>query len=81
MHFFPGFASAKGTDVVGRIDFFIPVVKWGIEITRDGNRLSEHNSRFEDLGAYAMERGFIHILLDCRTSYCDPRKHKISLLE
>jgi hypothetical protein len=48
----PEFASAKRAHVVGRIDFFIPLVKWGIEITRDGNRLSEHNSRFEDLGAY-----------------------------
>jgi len=52
----PEFASAKWADVVGRIDFFIPVAKWGIEITRDGNRLSEHDSRFEDFGAYGASR-------------------------
>jgi hypothetical protein len=36
----------------GRIDFFIPSKKWGIELTRDGNRLGEYNSRFEDDGAH-----------------------------
>lgn len=68
----PEFASVRGADVMGCIDFFIPVVKWGIEIIRDGNRLSEHNSRFEDRGAYGawLKSGDMldYILLDCRTS-------------
>jgi len=34
-------ASAQAAHVAGRIDFFIPIVKWGIEITRDGDRLWE----------------------------------------
>jgi hypothetical protein len=72
----PEFASATGADVVGRIDFFIPATKWGIEIIRDGNRLLEHNSRFGDSGAYGEWLRFgdmtDYILLDCRTSV--PRK-------
>jgi hypothetical protein len=48
----PEFASAKKAQVLGRIYFFIPSVKWGIEITQDGNRLKGHNSRFEATGAY-----------------------------
>lgn len=78
----PEFASAKGADVVGRIDFFIPVAKWGIEITRDGNRLSEHNSRFDNLGAYGawLRSGDMtdYTLLDCRTSV--PRKCHPSMI-
>jgi len=78
----PEFASAKGADVAGRIDFFIPVVKWGIEITRDGNQLSEHNSRFEGLGAYEawLHSGDMtdYILLDCRTSV--PRRAHPSII-
>ena len=77
----PEFASAKGADVAGRIDFFIPVAKWGIGIIRDGNRLSEHNSRFEASGAYgAWLRSCDmtdYILLDCRTSV--PGKHHPSM--
>lgn len=38
----PSIASAKGARKAGRIDIFIPIVKWGIEITRDGSRLLEH---------------------------------------
>jgi hypothetical protein len=48
----PEFASACRAKVAGRIDFFIPVTKWGIEITRDGNRLDGHSSRFANSGAY-----------------------------
>jgi hypothetical protein len=66
----PEFASAKKARVVGRIDFFIPSVNWGIEITRDGNRLNGHNSRFKAKGAYgAWQRSgdmADYILLDCR---------------
>ena len=67
----PEFASARGADRVGRIDFFIPKVKWGIEIIRDGHQLSEHNSRFKTSGAYGawLQSGDMtdYILLDCRT--------------
>jgi hypothetical protein len=68
----PEFASARRAHVAGRIDFFIPVVKWGIEFTRDGNRLEEHSSRFAKSGAYGawLRSGDMadYILLDCRTS-------------
>jgi hypothetical protein len=67
----PEYASAKGTRKAGRIDFFIPIVKWGIEITRDGKRLLEHAARFTDSGAYGAwlesEDMTDYILLDCRT--------------
>jgi hypothetical protein len=42
----PEYASAKGARKAGRIDF-IPIVKWGIEITRDENWLLEHADRLE----------------------------------
>ena len=45
-------ASPQGARVAGRIDFFIPILKWGIEITRDGSRIPEHDARFADSGAY-----------------------------
>jgi hypothetical protein len=74
----PEFASARGAKVAGRIDFFIPVVKWGIEITREGSRLEEHNSRFSAQGAYGawLKTGDMedYILLDCRTTL--PRKRQ-----
>ena len=44
----PKYASAKGVHQAGRIDFFIPIMKWGIEITQDGNRLLDHAARFTD---------------------------------
>jgi hypothetical protein len=48
----PEFASAWRAKAAGHIDFFIPIVKWGIEITRDGNHLKAHSSRFANPGAY-----------------------------
>ena len=67
----PEFASARGAHVTGCIDFFIPTVKWGIEIIRDGSGLQEHNSRFEHSGAYGawLRSGDMndYVLLDCRT--------------
>jgi hypothetical protein len=67
----PEFASTRGAHVMGHIDFFIPVMKWGIEIIQDGDRLQEHNSRFECSGAYGawMQLGDMtdYILLDCCT--------------
>lgn len=47
----PEYAAAAGSRP-GRIDFFIPSMKWGIEVTRDGSKLEEHNARFADNGAY-----------------------------
>ncbi len=47
----PEYATAAGTRA-GRIDFFIPSKKWGIELTRDGSKLAEHASRFAGDGAY-----------------------------
>ena len=68
----PEFASARGARVAGRIDFFIPAKKWGVEITRDGGRLTEHSFRFAESGAYGtrLKSGDMvdYILLDCRTS-------------
>jgi len=68
----PEFASAKEAQPTGRIDFFVPTVKWGIEITRNGDRLWEHNSRFEYSGAYGawLQSGDMtdYIFLDCRTT-------------
>ncbi|KAF8232682.1 hypothetical protein L208DRAFT_1360846 [Tricholoma matsutake] len=72
----PEFASARKAHVAGCIDFFIPAVKWGVEITRDGSRLEEHSSRFAQSGAYGawLKSSDMadYILLDCRTSI--PRK-------
>ena len=67
----PEYASAQDARVAGRIDFFIPIVKWGIEITRDGSRIPEHGARFADSGAYGswLKSADMndYILLDFRT--------------
>jgi hypothetical protein len=67
----PEFASARGAHVIGRIDFFIPTARWGIEIIRDGHDLKQHSSCFEARGAYGawLKSGDMadYILLDCRT--------------
>ena len=67
----PEFASAQAARVAGRIDFFIPAVKWGIEITRDGDRLWQHAARFTESGAYGawLKSADMddYILLDFRT--------------
>jgi hypothetical protein len=66
----PEFASARGAKVAGRIDFFIPGVKWGFEITREGDLLKNHASRFKADGAYSkwLKDGDMtdYVLLDCR---------------
>ena len=68
----PEFASGKTrrAHVAGPVDFFIPVMKWGIELTRDGSGLAERNSRFTEFGEYIawLKSGNMHyyILLD----YC-----------
>jgi hypothetical protein len=78
----PDFASAKGAHIAGCIDFFIPIVKWGIEFTRDGSRLAEHSSRFANSEAYGAWQASgdmaDYILLDCCTSI--PRKKYPSMI-
>jgi hypothetical protein len=76
------FSSAKGARL-GRIDFFIPSKKWGIELLRDGNRIEEHRSRFLLHGAYGawLESSDMadYIILDFRTTPPrDPHEGKIS---
>ncbi|KAK2462613.1 hypothetical protein APHAL10511_005346 [Amanita phalloides] len=60
----PEFATAQKARKEGRIDFFIPNAQWGIELTRDGDRLNEHASRFRAKGAHDE----CNILLDFRTT-------------
>jgi hypothetical protein len=38
--------------VEGRIDFFIKSRQWGIECLKDGDRMSNHENRFQGQGAY-----------------------------
>jgi hypothetical protein len=67
----PEYAAAAGTRA-GRIDFLIPSKKWGIELTREGDKLDEHVSSFANKDAY--EHWFQtpdmldHILLDFRNT-------------
>jgi hypothetical protein len=60
---FPEYGGASG-----RIDFFIPLKKWGVELLRDGDRLENHHSRFTGLGAYANMQLEDYIILDFRTA-------------
>ncbi|KDQ11031.1 hypothetical protein BOTBODRAFT_163340 [Botryobasidium botryosum FD-172 SS1] len=68
----PEFASATDAPRTGRIDFFVHRKKWGIECTREGDRLEQHSSRFGNGGAYGawLRSGDMadYILLDFRTS-------------
>jgi hypothetical protein len=41
----PEYATAPGKRR-GRVDFYIPSMKWGIELLRDGSKLREHSDRF-----------------------------------
>ena len=54
----------------GRIDFFIRLKKWGIELLRDGDRLAAHIARFTD-GEYSkwIEEGMMedYIIIDFRS--------------
>jgi hypothetical protein len=47
----PEYATAPGKRR-GRVDFYIPSMKWGIELLRDGSKLREHSDRFLT-GAYS----------------------------
>jgi hypothetical protein len=64
---FPEFGGANG-----RIDFYVPSKKWGVELLRDGDGLENHSSRFIGQGAYAKMDFEDYITLDFRTS--TPRK-------
>ena len=55
-----------------RIDFFIWLKKWGVELLRDGNRLGQHARRFTG-GEYGkwIEKGWMsdYIIIDFRTRH------------
>jgi hypothetical protein len=59
---FPEFGNASG-----KVDFYIPCNRWGVELLRDGDRLEEHSSRFTGTGAYAKMNFDDYIILDFRT--------------
>jgi len=59
---FPEFGGAKG-----KVDFYIPFRKWGVELLRDGDGLENHSSRFTGQGAYAKMDFEEYIILDFRT--------------
>ena len=74
---FPEFGTKNG-----RIDFFIRSKKWGIELLRDGNRLSQHARRFTK-GEYGkwIKKGWMsdYIIIDFVTRH--PRTgHRGNLL-
>ena len=56
---FPEFGTAKG-----RVDFYIPAKKWGVELLRDGDRLGDHSGRFTS-GAYRGLPLDKYVILDC----------------
>jgi hypothetical protein len=64
----PEYATAPGKRR-GRVDFYIPSMKWGFELIRDGSKLQEHSNRFIT-GAYSdlVDSGVIvdYALLDFR---------------
>jgi len=57
----------------GRIDLWIPQKKWGIELLRDHNRVSDHCDRFKEGGIYHswVKAGKLKdwIIIDCATSF------------
>jgi hypothetical protein len=76
----PEFGSAPDARL-GRIDLFIPVKCWGIELTRDGSKLAEHASRFDSDGAYAQMADITsHIILDFRTNMPIRRHSALNML-
>ena len=79
----PEYGAAVGT-TPGRIDFFLPEQKWGIEMMRDGTALEGHAKKFEPDGPYGqwvttngMKEFF---LVDCRTDYPRNRNAGMSLV-
>jgi hypothetical protein len=54
--------------VEGRIDLFLKKRKWGIEVLKDGDRMTQHIDRFKPEGAYGSWKIVSkHIILDFRT--------------
>ena len=61
---FPEFGTKSG-----RVDFYVPSRKWGIELVREGDTLQEHYGRFSGGGKYATTLDIDDfIVLDCRTT-------------
>ena len=59
---FPEFSTGKG-----RVDFYIPSRQWGVELLREGDRLTEHSGRFSESGLYGTTLQLSdYIILDCR---------------
>lgn len=77
LHQVLGFSAKVVSEWTGdrdnRIDFMIEGPRWGIELLRDGNRLSEHCDRFVGNGRYTpwIEDGSLRdwLIIDCRTSF------------
>ena len=67
-----GIVSEKSCTGKGHIDFHIITPGWGIELLRDGDRLSEHCKRFKPHGTYhqSIQQGLLTdwLILDCRRS-------------
>ena len=78
----PQFASAKGAHIPSFIDFFILGVKWGIEISRDGDCLLEFPAKFIRSGGYSawLQSNNLtdYILLNCCTSV--PRQAHLGMI-
>jgi len=76
---FPEYGTADG-----RVDFFIPVKNWGIELLRDGDRLAQHSGRFSKGGSYATDLVCSdYIILDFRNTHprvSHPHRHIFPLL-
>ncbi|KAK0235052.1 hypothetical protein EDD85DRAFT_726607, partial [Armillaria nabsnona] len=66
----PDFADNPNRDIRGRIDFLLAHEKWGIEVTKDGNRLDGgHNPRLENYAQW-LEEGDMnqYIFVDYRVT-------------
>ena len=62
---FPEFGTAAG-----RVDFYIPSKKWGVELLRDGDRLGQHAGRFSLTGVYQKTLPLSdYIILDFRKTH------------
>jgi hypothetical protein len=60
----PEFGTMKG-----RVDFYVPAKRWGIELLRDGDRLESHWGRFSNGGSYAESLPLTdYIIVDCCTT-------------
>lgn len=81
----PGVAisSEWSFDGGGRIDFYLPSMKWGIELLRDHSRTDEHCERFLPGGRYHswISGGMIQewMIIDCATTIPTEGKVKSTL--